>query len=332
MNTKCLLPLAFFTLFISNVFAQELQIDSIAYQAELCEGNCESAQVYVSGGESPYQFAWSNGLEVLNGYFEYCSAGTYVVTVTDAMNNVAVDSFEVVVHELLLLAISPTGNVDCDGLQDVEFLVKDNGTLPYEYSCNGGEFSMEAICYDLPIGTHTLTIREGNGCTTTIEFTLNGSSFPLEVEITATGNTATATPSGGTPPYSYQWNDPNMQTTATAVGLEEGIYSVTVTGANGCEATAEIDLTVGVEMPEHLTNFDIFPNPSNEKFTIDLQFEVTQRATIQVLNTLGQEMYHFTDTQSHFLQTIDMHKALAGTYFVVISTEGGRVVRRVVLM
>jgi len=91
-------------------------------------------------------------------------------------------------------------------------------------------------------------------------------------------------------------------------------------------------LTINIESPEYLTNFDIFPNPSNGKFTIDLQFEVTQTATIQVLNTLGQKMHQFTDTQSHFQQIIDMHEAVAGTYFVVISTKSGRVVRRVVLM
>jgi|GEM_PF-3747612 len=63
MNTKSLLSLAFFALFISNVFAQELQIDSIAYQAELCGGNCSTATLFFSGGLPPYSFAWSDGLD-----------------------------------------------------------------------------------------------------------------------------------------------------------------------------------------------------------------------------------------------------------------------------
>jgi PKD repeat protein len=38
----------------------------------------------------------------------------------------------------------------------------------------------------------------------------------------------------GTPPFTYLWDDPNAQTTDTAVGLCEGTYHVTVTDANNC--------------------------------------------------------------------------------------------------
>lgn len=92
------------------------------------------------------------------------------------------------------------------------------------------------------------------------------------------------------------------------------------------------DIVDIIETPEYLTNLDISPNPSTRKFTIDLQFKIVQTATIQVLNALGQQMYQFTGTQSNFEQTIDMQEAAAGTYFVVIRTESGRVVKRVVLM
>lgn len=49
--------------------------------------------------------------------------------------------------------------------------------------------------------------------------------------------TATATISGGTPPYSFVWSDPNNQATATATNLCPGNYNVTVTDGNGCSAT-----------------------------------------------------------------------------------------------
>ena len=333
MTTKCLLPLAFFTLFISNVFAQELQIDSIDFQAEFCAGDCHTATLFVSGGLPPYSFEWSDGTQL--DEFEYCSGGEYTVTVTDAGGIVAIDSFEVEMYPELSLEL-PIGSqaVDCDGGVETEIsVIATGGIAPYEYSWNGGEFDMIST-NNLPGGMHMVVVRDNVGCMAMIEFTLPTIVVvvPLELEITTSENTATAVVSGGASPYTYQWNDPNMQTTATAVDLDEGIYSVTVTDASGCEVTAIIDLTVGVEMPEYLTNLDIFPNPSNGKFTIDLQFEVTQTATIQVLNTLGQEMYQFTDTQSRFLQTTDMNEAAAGTYFVVIRTESGRVVRRVVLM
>ncbi len=39
---------------------------------------------------------------------------------------------------------------------------------------------------------------------------------------------------GGTTDYTYLWDDASAQTTATAVGLSPGDYTVTVTDANGC--------------------------------------------------------------------------------------------------
>jgi len=55
--------------------------------------------------------------------------------------------------------------------------------------------------------------------------------------ITCNG-TATASPIGGTTPYSYVWNDTQGQTTQTATGLCAGTYCVTVTSANNQTATA----------------------------------------------------------------------------------------------
>ncbi|MEW6469046.1 MAG: gliding motility-associated C-terminal domain-containing protein [Bacteroidota bacterium] len=53
--------------------------------------------------------------------------------------------------------------------------------------------------------------------------------------------TATATPVGGTSPYTYSWN--NGQTTQTATGLCAGTYTVTVTDAMSATATATVTIT-----------------------------------------------------------------------------------------
>ena len=44
----------------------------------------------------------------------------------------------------------------------------------------------------------------------------------------------TMAPTGGTPAYSYSWSTLPTQTTATATGLAQGTYSVTVTDVNSC--------------------------------------------------------------------------------------------------
>jgi uncharacterized repeat protein (TIGR03803 family) len=56
-----------------------------------------------------------------------------------------------------------------------------------------------------------------------------------------TSSSATATPSGGTSPYTYSWN--NGQTNATATGLSSGTYSVSVTDSSGCTGAASVTIT-----------------------------------------------------------------------------------------
>jgi len=51
---------------------------------------------------------------------------------------------------------------------------------------------------------------------------------------------ATVTPSGGTPPYTFLWDDPNAQTDSIADSLCAGIYNVLVTDINGCNTTDSI--------------------------------------------------------------------------------------------
>jgi hypothetical protein len=58
----------------------------------------------------------------------------------------------------------------------------------------------------------------------------------------ACNGTATATPSGGTPPYTYLWG-PQGQTTQTVTGLCSGPYNVNVIDAVGCSTIEYFNIT-----------------------------------------------------------------------------------------
>ena len=97
-------------------------------------------------------------------------------------------------------------------------------------------------------GNYTVTLTDASGCSTTQSVSI---TEPPALALLLTSNAAsctnsnaTASPSGGKPNYSYSWS--NGQTTATATGLASGIYSVTVTDANGCNVTKSITVTVSV--------------------------------------------------------------------------------------
>ena len=92
-------------------------------------------------------------------------------------------------------------------------------------------------------------MTDGSGCTANASTSVN-TSGGATVSTSATdencGNadgSATATVTGGTPPYSYLWDDPAAQSNATSTGLGAGSYTVAVTDASGCASSSTV--TVG---------------------------------------------------------------------------------------
>ena len=79
--------------------------------------------------------------------------------------------------------------------------------------------------------------------------------------------TAKITVTGGTAPYTYQWNDSQAQTTQTAVDLCTGTYQVVVTDANGVTATFSVIVDEYVPTVTFNMNENVCENEGNIAFT-----------------------------------------------------------------
>ena len=149
--------------------------------------------------------------------------------------------------------VSQTNNI-CFGDSNGDATISAaGGTSPYTYSwTSGGTATTET---GLAAGTYTATITDANSCTATVAVTITD---PSQLTINDDGisdascaNTSDGaipvTASGGTGTYTYAWTGPNGFTSTQEdqwFNLAPGIYSVTVTDANGCTATAS-NLVVG---------------------------------------------------------------------------------------
>lgn len=99
-------------------------------------------------------------------------------------------------------------------------------------------------------GIDNISFKSCVSCTATTPFTI---TEPTAVTVSTTqtnvscnsGNngSATVTPNGGTPGYTYSWNTIPVQTTATAINLSAGSYTVTVSDLNLCTATISVTIT-----------------------------------------------------------------------------------------
>lgn len=119
------------------------------------------------------------------------------------------------------------------------------GKAPYSYTWSQG--ATAATANNLVAGTYTVVIKDANQTTITRTVTIEESSALIITNISKVDNqqnggasgTATATVTGGVGPYTYSWSA-NNSTTANAIGLSEGSYTLTVTDANQCMATKTV--------------------------------------------------------------------------------------------
>jgi hypothetical protein len=158
----------------------------------------------------------------------------------------------------LSASISSQTNVSCNGGSNGSATVTaSGGAPPYSYSWSNGQTTATAT--GLSAGMYTVTVTDITNSTASVSVTITQpvaliASISSSTNVACYGDSngsATATVSGGTPPYSYSWS--NGQTIATATGLSVGTYTVTVTDFNGCSSTAQITIT-GNALPNVMAN------------------------------------------------------------------------------
>ena len=212
-----------------------------------CNGGTGSATATPSGGTPNYTYSWSptgGNAQTANNL----SAGTYVVTVTDANGCTALSSVTLT-QPSALIAASTQVNVLCNAGSTGSATVSPSGGTPnytYAWSPSGGNAQ---TANNLSAGTYQCTVTDANGCSNVISVTINQpqalTAPTTAVNILCNGGSngsATATPSGGTPGYTYSWI-PSGGNAQTANNLSAGNYIVTVTDANGCSKQSPVTIT-----------------------------------------------------------------------------------------
>ncbi len=202
-----------------------------------------TANADVTGGNSGYAYMWSNGQNTSS--INNLSPGNYSLTVTDSKGCQVLQSFEIEAYDCSSFGASvQSTSVSCYGGTDGTANANpQGGSSPYLYIWSNGSTNQQIS--NLPAGTYSVTITDDSDCPfiTTIEVT---QPDLLEVDASATSETgsgandgtATAFPSGGTPPFSALWS--NGQGGATISNLPPGNYAVTITDDNDCTTTASV--------------------------------------------------------------------------------------------
>src|SRR5690606_132145 len=179
-------------------------------------------------------------------------AGIYTATITDINGCTGNIVVEIEQPATPVSGSVSTTNVMCSG--DATGSASANiagGTPPYTYQWNSEPDNNTPDISNLPAGNYSLTVIDNNGCDFVLPFNI-AQPPALSVNIVsqthvscAGGNTGgiTVSASGGTSPYTFDWNTDPAQTGNSIATLIAGTYTVTATDGNGCTTSLDVEIS-----------------------------------------------------------------------------------------
>lgn len=200
------------------------------------------------GGTPGYTYLWNPG-GLTTSMVTGLASGTYTLTVTDTNGCTRTVMTTITQPPALIVNFTGLVNVRCFGGSNGSVHAAPTGGTPgYTYLWAPGGQTTSTIT-GLAAGSYTVTVTDTRGCTAQNIaaitqpplLTVSVGATPLTCFGSANG-TATATPAGGTPAYTYLWM-PGALTGSTITGLAAGTYTVTVKDSKLCSVTTTVVVT-----------------------------------------------------------------------------------------
>lgn len=216
----------------------------VALDDTVCIGN---STTLVANAEDPaynntiqwFDAAYGGNLLATGGTFttpNLFSNTTYYLKVCPSLT---VDSVTVLVQAIPVFAVV-TDSVTCNN--GIDGSASTNSFGSYSYAWSNGQNGITAS--GLAAGGYSVIASTSFGCSSTVNFTI-GQPNPININFSGTpalcfnqpSGVLTADAIGGTAPYNYQWVTPSVSG-PTITNVPNGSYTVNVTDANGCNASA----------------------------------------------------------------------------------------------
>lgn len=260
------------------------------------------ATAIANGGATPYSYSWSNGTN--GASISNVSAGSYVVTITDASSCSATSAATISNSGAPTVSLTTTQPV-CFGSANGAVITSVNGgSTPYSYAWNTG--STTASLNNIGAGTYIVTVTDASQCQAVQSVVL---ANPTQVDGVVnvnnascgnTNGTASVNGVGGNGVYVYAWS--NGSTQSTIAGLGAGSYAVTITDGNGCSVVKTATVGGGSALTLNVTGTN--PTQGNNG-----------SATATVSTGTAPYLYNWSNGSS----TITIQNLSAGTYTVTVT-------------
>jgi ligand-binding sensor domain-containing protein len=226
-----------------------------------------SVSLTVSGGTLPYEFQWNvaGTTNVISGLAD----GTYSYTVTDAKGCQILGSQLITEPGDLLIQSSIIDNLCFGNSNGSVDITVNGGTTPFAITWSDpAHVNVSNDIVNAPADTYLVTVTDSNLCQELGSFEI---TEPAELEIISedlihvhcfgesTGEIDIEV-AGGIGSYTYEWIKQGLggifSTDQDLVGLENGVYYLTIADQNNCETLSSYTIS---QSPELFVNLDVTP-------------------------------------------------------------------------
>ena len=201
-----------------------------------------------TGGTAPYKINWTPGNPPGDGTTTISSLtpGNYNCNIVDA--NTCIKTVSATVGVQLSLTAASQTNVSCNGISNGAASVTVlGGTTPYTFNWTPGNPIGDGTnsVTGLAAGTWTCTVTDASGATKSLSFPITQPPSIVATLLSQTnvssinsadGKASINEPTGGTPPYTFNWTpgNPIGDGTKSVSGLTKGTWTCNILDANGC--------------------------------------------------------------------------------------------------
>ena len=212
----------------------------------LCKSSTGTATVKVTKGYPPYTYVWNTIPVQRNETAINLAPGKYSCEITDNTNCKITVETEVKAIVKELTATTAATKAICTTKNGSAEITPTSGTAPYTILWSNGESSPQIT--GLAPGTYTVEFSDKNGCVGKYEVPVGNIIDTLKIEPTVVDETCThkngkitTIVTGGTQPYTYNWNNINTPS-PDLENIPAGTYTLIAADIYGCIGKKTMDV------------------------------------------------------------------------------------------
>ena len=177
---------ALFNANVSDIGGPSVSLDSL--NNESCQGDCDGAINLTTSGTGTLTYNWLPGSLSSEDISNLCS-GNYIVSVTDGLGCVSIQSFDVLPADSFDLSLVRTTNASCestfDGALDLNIFGNASG-FNYTWTGPSGFTASVLDLNGISVGDYDLVVTDQTGCQDSVSASIG---FNTSIDVVAAGDT-----------------------------------------------------------------------------------------------------------------------------------------------